>query len=274
MSNTRLYKNGKEPSNPKSLTRRDIVRDASKFKTVEREHDPLRRFGGSIGGGYIDTDGDGLPDKIVRVTRGGSLGISKHPEIPASADPPVLGPSGLTAVAILPPAFGPSGLTATESVPASGPNGLTAGENVPSSGPSGLSASQQFNPPISGPSGLTATESAPAQGPSGLSASESIPASGPSGLTASEAVPVSGPSGLTATESIPASGPSGLTATESIPASGPSGLSATKLTLNIAPLSTDQDALVLTTPATGTIKYSSDSDRLFIYDGTDWHNFK
>ena len=49
MSDTRLYKNGKEPSNPKSLTRRDIVRDASKFKTLEREHDPLRRFGGSVG---------------------------------------------------------------------------------------------------------------------------------------------------------------------------------------------------------------------------------
>ncbi len=272
MSNTRLYKNGKEPSNPKSLTRRDIVRDASKFKTVEREHDPLRRFGGSIGGGYIDTDGDGLPDKIVRVTRGGSLGISKHPEIPASVDPPVSGPSGLTAASLQPPAFGPNGLTATESVPASGPNGLTAGENVPLSGPSNLTANVSI--PASGPNGLTASESVPASGPNGLTASESVPTSGPNGLTAGGVVPVSGPSNLSASESVPASGPSSLSASESVPASGPSSLSAVKLTLNIAPLSTDQDALVATTPATGTIKYSSDVDRLFVYDGTDWHHFK
>ena len=216
MSNTRLYKNGRPPSNPKSLTRRDIVRDSAKFKTVEREHDPLRRFGGSVGAAYIDSDGDGSLDKIIRVTRGGSLGISKYPETPVSTDPPVSGPSGLTA---------------TEAVPVSGPSGLTA--------------TQQIDPTVSGPSGLTATEN----------------------------VPVSGPSGLTATEAVPASGPSGLTATEAIPVSGPSGLTATKLTLNIAPLSTDQYALVATTPAVGTIKYSSDIDRLFIYDGTDWHNY-
>ena len=214
MSNTRLYKNGKPPSNPKSLTRRDIVRDSAKFKTVEREHDPLRRFGGSVGAAYIDSDGDGSLDKIIRVTRGGSLGISKYPETPVSTDPPV-----------------------------------------------------------SGPSGLTATEAVPVSGPSGLTATEAIPVSGPSGLTASENAPASGPSGLTATEAVPVSGPSGLTATEAIPVSGPSGLTATKLTLNIAPLSTDESALVATTPAVGTIKYSSDVDRLFIYDGTDWHNY-
>ena len=214
MSNTRLYKNGKPPSNPKSLTRRDIIRDSAKFKTVEREHDPLRRFGGSVGAAYIDSNGDGSLDKIIRVTRGGSLGISKYPETPVSTDPPVSGPSGLTASEAV-PVFGPSGLTATEAVPVSGPSGLTASENAPASGPSGL----------------------------------------------------------TATEAVPASGPSGLTATEAIPVSGPSGLTATKLTLNIAPLSTDQDALVATTPAVGTIKYSSDIDRLFIYDGTDWHNY-
>jgi len=244
MSNTRLYKNGRPPSNPKSLTRRDIVRDSAKFKTVEREHDPLRRFGGSVGAAYIDSDGDGSLDKIIRVTRGGSLGISKYPETPVSTDPPVSGPSGLTA---------------TEAVPVSGPSGLTA--------------TQQIDPPVSGPSGLTATEAIPASGPSGLTATEAVPVFGPSGLTASEAIPVSGPSGLTATENAPASGPSGLTATEAVPASGPSGLTATKLTLNIAPLSTDQNALVATTPAVGTIKYSSDVDRLFIYDGTDWHNY-
>ena len=201
MSNTRLYKNGRPPSNPKSLTRRDIVRDSAKFKTVEREHDPLRRFGGSVGAAYIDSDGDGSLDKIIRVTRGGSLGISKYPETPVSTDPPVSGPSGLTA-------------------------------------------------------------------------SEAVPVFGPSGLTATEAVPVSGPSGLTASENAPASGPSGLTATEAVPASGPSGLTATKLTLNIAPLSTDLNALVATTSAVGTIKYSSDVDRLFIYDGTYWHNYE
>lgn len=214
MSNTRLYKNGRPPSNPKSLTRRDIIRDSAKFKTVEREHDPLRRFGGSVGAAYIDSNGDGSLDKIIRVTRGGSLGISKYPETPVSTDPPVSGPSGLTASEAV-PVFGPSGLTATEAVPVSGPSGLTASENAPASGPSGL----------------------------------------------------------TATEAVPASGPSGLTATEAIPVSGPSGLTATKLTLNIAPLSTDLNALVATTPAVGTIKYSSDVDRLFIYDGTDWHNY-
>lgn len=214
MSNTRLYKNGRPPSNPKSLTRRDIIRDSAKFKTVEREHDPLRRFGGSVGAAYIDSNGDGSLDKIIRVTRGGSLGISKYPETPVSTDPPVSGPSGLTASEAV-PVFGPSGLTATEAVPVSGPSGLTASENAPASGPSGL----------------------------------------------------------TATEAVPASGPSGLTATEAIPVSGPSGLTATKLTLNIAPLSTDLNVLVATTPAVGTIKYSSDVDRLFIYDGTDWHNY-
>jgi hypothetical protein len=203
MSNTRLYKNGKEPSNPKSLTRRDIVRDSAKFKTLEREHDPLRRFGGSVGGLFIDTDGDGSPDQIVRAYRCASAGVGKHTES-EQTDP--------------------------------------------------------VDPPISGPSGLTATESVPAQGPSGLSASE--------------AVPVSGPSGLTASENAPASGPSGLTATEAVPVSGPSGLTATKLTLNTAPFSTDQDALVATAPAVGTIKYSSDVSALFIYDGTDWHHYK
>ena len=174
MSNTRLYKNGKEPSNPKSLTRRDIVRDSAKFKTLEREHDPLRRFGGSVGGLFIDTDGDGSPDQIVRAYRCASAGVGKHTES-EQTDP--------------------------------------------------------VDPPISGPSGLTATESVPAQGPSGL------------------------------------------TATEAVPVSGPSGLTATKLTLNTAPFSTDQDALVATAPAAGTIAYATDSGYLFIYDGSDWHNY-
>lgn len=189
MSNTRLYKNGKEPSNPKSLTRRDIVRDSAKFKTLEREHDPLRRFGGSVGGLFIDTDGDGSPDQIVRAYRCASAGVGKHTE------------------------------------------------------------SEQTDP-------------------------VDPPVSGPSGLTASEAVPVSGPSGLTASENAPASGPSGLTATEAVPVSGPSGLTATEVTLNIAPFSTDQDALVATTPAVGTIKYSSDAGVLFIYNGADWHHYR
>jgi len=229
---------------PDSGFRRQLVRDSKKFKSVEREHDQARRFGGSLKSTYYDSNGDGYKDRYGKVYRGGVAG--KNFEFPTSdpVDPPVSGPSGLTAT-----------------------------ENVPVSGPSGLTASQQIDPPISGPSGLTATEAIPVSGPSGLTASEAVPVSGPSGLTASENAPVSGPSGLTATEAIPVSGPSGLTATEAVPVSGPSGLTATKLTLNIAPLSTDQDALVATTPAVGTIKYSSDAERLFIYDGTDWHNY-
>jgi hypothetical protein len=42
----------------------------------------------------------------------------------------------------------------------------------------------------------------------------------------------------------------------------------------VDPISTDQIALIATTPATGTIKYSSDSEALFIFDGTDWQHYK
>jgi hypothetical protein len=186
---------------PDSGFRRQLVRDSKKFKSVEREHDQARRFGGSLKSTYYDSNGDGYKDRYGKVYRGGVAG--KNFEFPTS-DP--------------------------------------------------------VDPPATGPSGLTATEA--------------VPVSGPSSLTASEAIPVSGPSGLTASENAPASGPSGLTATEAVPVSGPSGLTATKLTLNIAPLSTDQDALVATAPAAGTIKYSSDVDCLFIYDGTNWHHYK
>lgn len=166
--NSRLYKNAKgdrsssdhRRANPRSGTRRKRIRDSKKFKTVEREHDPLRRFGSCIKVNYIDSDGDGYKDLIIRQTRLTSVGSSKY------------------SVSSTPPAS---------------------------------------NPPANGPTGISVT--AP-------------------------------------------------------PANGPTGVSASVLQFNIAPISTNQDALVATTPAVGTIRYSSDSEALFIFDGTDWKHYK
>ena len=181
--NSRLYKNAKgdrsssdhRRANPRSGTRRQRIRDSKKFKTVEREHDPLRRFGSCIKVNYIDSDGDGYKDLIIRKTRLTSVGSSKY------------------SVSSTPPA-----------------------SNAPANGPTGISVTA---PPANGPTGISVT--AP-------------------------------------------------------PANGPTGVSAAIAQFNIAPISTNQDALVATTPApaAGTIKYSKDSQALFIYDGTDWQHYK
>lgn len=104
-------------------------------------------------------------------------------------------------------------------------------------------------PPLSGPTGISASVLAPAAGPTGISASVLAPANGPTGISASVA----------------ATNP---------PANGPTGISAAIAQFNIAPIVSNQIALVATTPATGTMKYSSDSTALFIFDGTDWQHCK
>ena len=90
--------------------------------------------------------------------------------------------------------------------------------------------------------------------------------------------PISGPSGISASIAIPASGPSGISASVAIPASGPSGISASASVaqFNIAPIVSDQVALIATTPADGTIVNSSDTGALYIYDSvdTEWHHIK
>ena len=130
-------------------------------------------------------------------------------------------------------------------------------------------------PPTSGPSSLSSVILAPASGPSNLTATLLPPASGPSGLSASANPPASGPSNLSATLLAPAAGPSSLVASIQPPVSGPGSLSAVKATLNIAPLESDQTTFADTpsTASAGDIKYSSDTQHLYIHDGSDWHHF-
>lgn len=197
---TRLYKNAKASrsasdhrrANPNSGTRRKRIRDSKKFKTVEREHDQLRRFGSSIKVDYIDSDADGIKDLIIRKTRITSIGSTKYQSVTA----------------------------------------------VPSTGPGSLSSvAVPLAAPVSGPSNLSGIVNTP------------VPASGPSNLSGAATAPVA-------------------------PVSGPTGISAAIAQFNIAPIVSNQIALVATTPATGTIKYSSDSTALFIFDGTDWQHYK
>ena len=88
--------------------------------------------------------------------------------------------------------------------------------------------------------------------------------------------PLEGPSNIAASVNPPAIGPTNISASHAVnpPVSGPTGISANIAQFNIAPLSADQYALVATTPTAGTIKYSSDEEALFIYDGTNWHHSK
>ena len=131
-------------------------------------------------------------------------------------------------------------------------------------------------PPASGPSSLSAVQLAPASGPGNLTATLLPPAAGPSSLSASANPPASGPGNLSATLLAPAAGPSSLAASLQPPAAGPGGLSSVKATLNIAPLESDQSTFA-DTPSTwsaGDIKYSSDTEHLYIHDGTEWHHTK
>ena len=199
---TRLYKNAKgsrnasdhRRANPNSGTRRKRIRDGKKFKTVEREHDQLRRFGSSIKVDYIDSDADGIKDLIIRKTRIASIGSTKYQSVTAV---PSTGPGSLSAIAV------------PLAVPVSGPSNLSGFVNTP------------------------------------------IPASGPSNL-------------------------SGTVSAQAAPASGPTGISAAIAQFNIAPIVSNQDTLVATTPVDGTIVNSSDTGALYVYDaaGTQWHHIK
>ena len=227
-----------------SINRTALKRDSKKFKSLEREHDPRRRFGGSLKSVYFDSDGDGYKDTYGRVYRSGVVGKP-------GAEVPTFGP--------IAPSNGPTNLLAAEiiSAPANGPTELDASVNAPAEGPTVLDAS--VNAPIAGPTVLDASVNAPAEGPTTLGASEVFDP------------PASGPTELGASVNAPAEGPTGLGASVNAPAEGPTGLSAAKLTLNIN-IEASQDTIVAkTTEPAGTIEYASDVGYLFIYDGTDWH---
>ena len=270
-----------------SVERRKRVRDSKDFITVEREHDPLGRFGGSLKSVYYDSDGDSYKDSYGRSYRSGV--VNKPGVIIPSFGPiiaPVSGPSNLnTEETFLAPASGPSTLDASLKVPVSGPSTLDTSIEAPASGPSTVETT--VNVPLAGPSNLNAVEGipnapaagpstlntnipAPASGPSTLNTNIPAPASGPSTLNTNIPAPASGPSTLNTSLSVPASGPSTLDASITAPASGPTGLSTALATLNIN-IEASQDTIVAKTaePA-GTIEYASDVGYLFIYDGTDW----
>jgi len=108
-----------------SVERRKRVRNSKDFITVEREHDPLGRFGGSLKSVYYDSDGDGYKDSYGRSYRSG-----------VANKPGVIIPSfGL----IVAPISGPSGTTPELLAPSSGPSGTTPEILAPANGPSGLS---------------------------------------------------------------------------------------------------------------------------------------
>ena len=225
------------------VTSRRPKLDPVSFVTVERQHDPLGRFGASLGTIFFDSDGDGSEDTYGRRRRVVSVG--------GVLEVPTFGP-------IAPPVSGPTNLLAAEiiSAPSNGPTELGASVNAPANGPTELDAS--VNAPIAGPTVLGASVNAPAEGPTTLGASEVFTA------------PASGPTELGASVNAPAEGPTVLGASVNAPAEGPTGLSAAKLTLNIN-IEASQDTLVAkTTEPAGTIEYASDVEYLFIYDGTDW----
>lgn len=86
--------------------------------------------------------------------------------------------------------------------------------------------------------------------------------------------PTSGPGSLSVGLQPPASGPSSLVAGLQPPVSGPSSLAAVKLTLNIAPLETDDSfAYDPSSGSSGEIRYSSDTGYLYIHNGTEWHRY-
>ena len=96
----RIYRNGKEASNPKSLSRGVIKKDSAKFKTVERVNDPEGKFARSIKANYVDSDGDGFPDSYEKNYRA-----------------PVAGKvykATSTTTVPLPPQFAPTDITATD----------------------------------------------------------------------------------------------------------------------------------------------------------------
>lgn len=270
------------------VTSRRPKLDPASFVTVERQHDPLGRFGASLGTIFFDSDGDGSEDTYGRRRRVVSVGgVLEVPTFGPIA-PPVSGPTNLLAAEILSapasgpssliasivaPANGPTSLDASVNSPIAGPTGLGASVNAPANGPTGLNAFEGIpDAPVSGPTTLAASVNAPANGPTGLGASVIAPANGPTGLGASEVftAPANGPTGLGASVNAPAEGPTGLGASVNAPANGPTGLSAAKATLNITIEANQETIVAKTTEPAGTIEYASDVEHLFIYDGTQW----
>ena len=96
----RTYRNGKEASNPKSLSRGVIKKDSAKFKTVERVNDPEGKFARSIKANYVDSDGDGFPDSYQKNHR--SPVVDKAYKATSTTTGPI------------PPQFGPTGITVTD----------------------------------------------------------------------------------------------------------------------------------------------------------------
>ena len=142
----------------------------------------------------------------------------------------------------------------------------------------------------------------PVTGPSSLGASVVIPTTGPSSLGASVAPPVAGPGSLDAVIVVPFNispylGNSYDTEDEifALQSTAPDGLVAYNESthtlyiwvatqglwhkfvweFNIAPLEASQDNFVRSAPVgNDNIKFAEDIDRVFINDGTDWHQFK
>ena len=142
----------------------------------------------------------------------------------------------------------------------------------------------------------------PATGPSSLGASVNAPATGPGSMVASVAPPVAGPGSLDAVVVVPFNispylGNSYDTEDEifALQSTAPDGLVAYNESthtlyiwvatqglwhkfvweFNIAPLEASQDNFVNSAPVgNDNIKFAEDVDRIFINDGTDWHQFK
>ena len=88
---------------PLVTTSRRPKRDSKDFVTLEREHDPLGRFGGSLGSVYFDSDGDGKKDTYGKIRRTGSVGGLLETPTFGPIEPPISGPSDLTAEEVLAP---------------------------------------------------------------------------------------------------------------------------------------------------------------------------
>lgn len=184
--------------------------------------------------------------------------------------------------------------------PAFGPGSLGASVRAPSTGPSTLVST--VAPPAFGPSILISTVKVPSTGPGSLVSTVVIPVTGPSTLGASVAPPVAGPGSLDAVVVVPFNispylGNSYDTEAEifALQSTAPDGLVAYNQStqtlyiwvatqvlwhkfvkqFNIAPLEASQDNFVRSAPVgNDNIKFAEDVNRVFINDGTDWHQFK
>ena len=90
--------------------------------------------------------------------------------------------------------------------------------------------------------------------------------------------PTTGPSNISGQSvaiAIPTTGPSGINVSAAVPTTGPSGIASVVAQFNIAPIVSDEGALLATTPPNGTIVNSSDTGALYIYETTtnQWHRF-